>query len=199
MPIQNFTKLVANARREVGVAQAEDVVQDALLVAIEQGRTDLDDRANLRWLSGVVRNKARMCARVARRRRHRDRLWHEADRAEPASPGATPAEVLADLPKALRVVAALVLTGHNRREIAYLLKLPDTALRQRISALKRHMVARGLAAPRELSGLHLDLAYGRIRDALLPTLLLHGGRFASHDPDGHLFLVRPSQTGMPRQ
>jgi hypothetical protein len=92
-----------------------------------------------------------------------------------------------------------VLTGHNRREIAYLLGLPDTALRQRISALKKHLMARGLAAPEELSGLHLDLAYGRIRDALLPALVRHGGAFASHDPDGHLFLVRRSQTGAARQ
>lgn len=196
--MQNFAKLIAIARREAGAMQAEDVVQDALLVAIEQGRADLDDQANLRWLSGVVRNQARMSARAARRRRHRDGLW-QAGRTEPVTENAAPAEVLADLPKALRVIAALVLTGHNRREIAYLLNLPDTALRQRISALKRHLVAKGLAAPQELSGLHLDLAYGRIRDALLPALLRHGGSFASHDPDGHLFFVRPSQTGTPRQ
>ena len=106
-----------------------------------------------------------------------------------------PQTCVADLPKSLRVIAALVLTGHNRREIAYLLNLPDTALRQRISALKRHLVAKGLAAPEELSGLHLDLAYGRIRDVLLPALLRHGGSFASHDPDGHLFVVRRSQNG----
>src|SRR5690606_19665814 len=93
----------------------------------------------------------------------------------------------------------LVLTGHNRREIAYLLDLPDTALRQRISALKRHLTQKGIAAPEELSGLNLDLAYGRIRDALLPALLRHGGTFASHDPDGHLFLVRRSQNAGPRQ
>jgi RNA polymerase sigma-70 factor (ECF subfamily) len=198
MPMQNFAKLIAIARREAGAMQAEDVVQDALLVAIEQGRADLDDQSNLRWLSGVVRNKARMSARTARRQRHRDGLW-QARRTEPVTEDAAPAEVLAGLPKALRVIAALVLTGHNRREIAYLLNLPDTALRQRISALKRHLVARGLAAPQELSGLHLDLAYGRIRDVLLPALLRHGGSFASHDPDGHLFLVRRSQSGTPRQ
>ena len=53
MPMQNFTKLIAIARREAGAMLAEDVVQDALLVAIEQGRADLEDQANLRWLSGV--------------------------------------------------------------------------------------------------------------------------------------------------
>ena len=36
--MQNFTKLIAIARREAGAMLAEDVVQDALLVAIEQGR-----------------------------------------------------------------------------------------------------------------------------------------------------------------
>jgi len=196
--MQNFTKLIAIARREAGAMLAEDVVQDALLVAIEQGRADLEDQANLRWLGGVVRNKARMSARTDRRRRHRDDLWQSRP-TEPGRDTAAPAEVLADLPKSLRVIAALVLTGHNRREIAYLLNLPDTALRQRISALKRHLVAKGLAAPEELSGLHLDLAYGRIRDVLLPALLRHGGSFASHDPDGHLFVVRRSQNGPPRQ
>jgi RNA polymerase sigma-70 factor (ECF subfamily) len=99
----------------------------------------------------------------------------------------------------LRTLAALVLTGHNRREISYLLGLPDTALRQRVAALKRHLTAKNLAAPEELTGLNLNLAYGRIRDALLPALRRHGGFFASHDPDGHLFLVRRSQSGTPRQ
>ena len=36
-------RLKAIARREAGAARAEDVVQDALLIAIEQGRVDLDD------------------------------------------------------------------------------------------------------------------------------------------------------------
>jgi len=198
MGIQGYQDLLAIARREAGAAQADDVVQDALIAALEAGRGDLSELANLRWLRGVVRNKARMTVRTLRRQKQRDGLWL-AGRAEPTSDDTVPGEVLSDLPPALRTVAALALTGHNRREIAYLLNLPDTALRQRVSALKRHMVAKGVAAPHELRGLHLDLAYGRIRDALLPALLRHGGSFASHDPDGHLFVVRRSQTGSPRQ
>ncbi len=97
------------------------------------------------------------------------------------------------MPPALKAVAALTLSGHNRREIAYLLNLSDTALRQRITALKRQLSARGVAMPDGMPGLNLDLAYGRIRDALLPGLLQQGGIFASHDPDGHLFIVRRSQ------
>ena len=82
---------------------------------------------------------------------------------------------------------------HNRREIAWLLNLPDQTLRQRIVALTRKLRAAGLAMPAEFVGLNLDLAYGRIREALLPQLLRQGGIFASHDPDGHLFVVRRSQ------
>lgn len=194
-----YAQLIGIARREAGAAQAEDVVQDALMAAVEAARLDLADEATARWLCGVVRNRARMAARTARRRRRRETDWAEGRR-EPSAVSDPPlGEVLAGLPKALRALAALALTGHNRREIAYLLDLPDTALRQRITALKRLLVARGIAAPQELSGLNLDLAYGRLRDVLLPALHRHGAVFASHDPDGHLFLVRRSQKPGPRQ
>jgi RNA polymerase sigma-70 factor (ECF subfamily) len=115
------------------------------------------------------------------------------------SEGAAPADpaigegILPALPQALRVVALLALTGHSRREIGYLLNLSDAALRQRVVALKGRLKAAGLATPTEFAGLNLDLAYGRIRDALLPQLLRQGGLFATHDPDGHLFVVRRSQ------
>ncbi len=193
-------QLVAIARREAGALHAEDVVQEAMLVAIEQGRHDLADPANCAWLRGVVRNRARMTARSARRWQRRDGAWQGiTTAAEPAPRPDAVADILADLPASLRVLAALVLTGHNRREIAYLLGLSDTALRQRIVALRRRLVARGIAAPGELTGLSLDLAYGRIRDCLLPALERHGGVFASHDPDGHVFLVRRSQNPGARQ
>ena len=99
----------------------------------------------------------------------------------------------------MHTLAALVLTGHNRREIAYLLRLPDTALRQRVVSLRRLLAARGLAAPEEMVGLNLDLAYGRMRIALRQALSRHGGIFASHDPDGHIFVVRRSQNQPARQ
>lgn len=198
MRTQLYAQLLAIARREVGAAHAEDVVQDALLVAVEAGRHDLADPVNARWLGGVVRNRGRMAARTAGRRHRRESAWQSASLA-PAPAAESTTAAIVSLPPALRTLATLVLTGHNRREIAYLLDLPDTALRQRVAALKRHLTREGLAAPAELTGLTLDLAYGRIRDALLPALLRHGGIFASHDPDGHLFLVRPSQNALPRQ
>jgi len=176
------------------------MVQEALVIAVEAGRRDLADAETARWLRGVVRNRARMAARAGRRRLLRDHAWQAlCSAAGPQPEPGGPAEIVAGLPPALRTVAALVLTGHNRREIAYLLELSDPALRQRISALKRLLQRRGLAAPEELAGLSLGLAYGRIRDALLPALLRHGGSFASHDPDGHLFIVRRSHNDMSRQ
>ncbi|WP_417307519.1 RNA polymerase sigma factor [Devosia sp.] len=193
------TQLLAIARRTVGVHHAEDVVQDAMLVAVESGRLNLTDPANTRWLKGVVRNRARMAARTAHRSLRRDSGWHT----DPQPPGQSSStrlpEILTDLPPALRTLAALVLTGHNRREIAWLLDLPDTALRQRILALKRRLAARGLAAPSELTGLNLDLAYGRIRAALQAALDLRAGQFATHDPDGHLFVVHSSRSAPRRQ
>ena len=174
-------------------------MQEALLAAVAAGRADLDDPVNRRWLAGVVRNQARQQIRtnVRRRRREED---HAAIAAAPVTgDGPGPAEVLTGLPPALRAVAALILTGHNRREIAWLLRLPDTALRQRIAALKRVLVQRGVAAPTDFPGLNLDIAYGRIREALLPKLLREGGHFASHDPDGHLFVIRRSQNPIERQ
>lgn len=194
-----YAQLIAIARREGGGTSAEDLVQDAPLIAVEAGRCDPGDPATARWLCGVVRNRARMAARSAHRRLGRETAWSEADNHAPERDSPALATVLDGLSPALRTLAALVLTGHNRREIAYLLHLPETALRQRITALRRHLLARGLAAPGELIGLNLDLAYGRIRDALLPALHRHGGAFASHDPDGHIFLVRPSQNPAPRQ
>lgn len=194
-----YQQLLQLARREHDPAEAEDMVQDALMAAIAAGRDDIETPDNARWLMGVVRNRARMAARAARRRKRRETAWQAARVPDAKADDTRQDDILAGLPPALRTVAALVLTGHNRREIAYLLALPDTALRQRIAALKRHLAAKNLAAPEELTGLNLDLAYGRIRDCLLPALQRHGGVFASHDPDGHLFLIKRSQTDTSRQ
>jgi DNA-directed RNA polymerase specialized sigma24 family protein len=192
----DYVQLVSLARRCSRRAdEAEDLVHDALLVALSCGRGDLGDAANRRWVAGVVRNAARMQARTAIRRKSRDAAWLAVqDHACPPPPAASSVlRIVEGLSSSLRAVAALALSGHNRREIAYLLRISDDALRQRIHALRREFARRGAAMPEGPAGLTLDLPYGRLRQAMLPGLRKHGGVFASHDPDGHLFYVKRSQ------
>lgn len=189
-----YAQLLAIARRVTRRAdEADDLVQDALLEAVRSGRM-IAGPQDMRWLGGIIRNRAKLVARGASRTRLRETHWQSL-RPEPAPPAEAPdlSAMLSGLPPALKAVAALTLSGHNRREIAYLLDLSDAALRQRIAALKRQLKGAGITMPEGMPGLNLDLAYGRIRDALLPGLLRQGGIFASHDPDGHLFIVRRSQ------
>jgi DNA-directed RNA polymerase specialized sigma24 family protein len=195
MRTQLYSQLLAIACRHAGPLAAEDVVQDAMVAAVRAGRMDLANPGTARWLTGVVRNRARMTARSSWRRQMRETRWQADDVAEAERDGHEADQIFAGLSKPLRVVVALALTGHDRREIAHLLSLSDAALRQRIKSLKRHMAHKGLAAPDELRGLHLDLAYGRIRDALSAALKQQDAFLGSHDPDGHLFLVRRSQKG----
>ncbi|WEK04251.1 MAG: sigma factor [Candidatus Devosia phytovorans] len=195
-----YAQLQATARRESRDAHgADDLVQEAMLAAVLAGRTDFDAPETGRWLTGVVRNQARMAARTAMRRKRRETRWVDETIRPAEAQVQDVTAVLKTLPPSLKALAALTLSGHNRREIAWLLDLSDTALRQRVVALKRHLVKTGLVTPDDLPGLSLDLAYGRIRDALLPALLRDGGVLASHDPDGHLFVLRRSQKPDPRQ
>lgn len=186
-----YDQLLVLARRcSRQPADADDLLQDALIEAIRVGRADFTRPEHRRWLAGVMRNKAKMAARGATRGRLRDTLWQETRSPPPAADETPFSTLLSGLPPALKAVAALALSGHDRREIAYLLRLDDVTLRQRISTLGKRLRAAGLTLPQGTPGLGLTLAYGRIRDALLPALLREGGVFASHDPDGHLFIVR---------
>jgi len=189
-----YGKLLGLARRYARDGEdAEDIVQEALIAAVAAGREDFSDSVNRRWIAGAIRRRAAFDARSAVRRRQREARWQSergASEGPPEGPGLE--AMLAGLPKGLRVVAALALSGHSRVEIAYLLGLTDPALRQRIRALKRALGRAGVAMPHEMTGLDRDLAYGAIRQALAPALRRHGGAFATHDPDGHLFVVRKS-------
>jgi RNA polymerase sigma-70 factor (ECF subfamily) len=196
-----YGQMLNLARRHTRrAAEAEDLLQDALVAAIAAGRADFERDDNRRWLAGVIRKRALFVARGAGRRVWRETAW-SGTVPEPVSQGNPEAlqAAIADLAPSLRLVAALALSGHSRAEIGWLLRLSDTALRQRISTLRRALAARGFGVPDNTPGLSLDLPYGRIRDALLPQLVRAEGLFASHDPDGHLFIIKRSQTPMPRQ
>lgn len=190
-----FADLHALARRASRRPdEADDLVQSALLAALEAGRTDMSSPDTRRWLAGVIRNRAAFEARTAGRRRKRETRY-VAD-AGPVEPGGPAAASVDHLSPALRVTALLALSGHTRQEIGWLLNLSDPALRQRISQLKRAL-SRTLSAPD--AGPSGELAFGRIRRALLGPARRDQAFLASHDPDGHLFVLSRSQKPNPRQ
>jgi len=200
---RQFADLHALARRASRRPdEADDLLQTALLAALESGRTDLSAPETRRWLAGVIRNRAAFDARSSARRRRRETGWSEdflshAQRGGGGSPrlrGETEGAIAA-LSPALRVTALLALSGHTRQEIGWLLNLSDTALRQRISQLKRALDA----VPAPDTGPTGALAFGRIRRALLGPARRPEAFLASHDPDGHLFVVSRSQISTPRQ
>ena len=192
---RTFSDLHALARRVSRRAdEADDLVQDALLTALECGRTNLAAPETRRWLAGVIRNRAAFDARTSVRRRRRETGWSEAQPATAASTETLTPE-LAHLSPALRVTVLLALSGHTRQEIGWLLNLSDVALRQRISQLKRALDT----TPTPDATLTGPLAFGRIRRALLGPTRRPDAILASHDPDGHLFVVSRSQISTPRQ
>ena len=189
-----FADLHALARRASRrPEEADDLLQAALLAALEAGRTDLAAPETRRWLAGVIRNRGAFDARTSARRRRRETGWSEALPAT-STPADTASPELAHLSPALRVTALLALSGHTRQEIGWLLHLSDDALRQRISQLKRALA--GATANGDPTG---PLAFGRIRRALLGPSRRPEAFLASHDPDGHLFVISRSQISTPRQ
>lgn len=196
MPAQrHFRDLHALARRVARRSgDADDLLQQAILAALETGRTDLASPETRRWLAGVIRNRAAFDARTAGRSRRRETAWSEtqvqSDGPRPNDPGLPP------LSPALRVTALLALSGHTRQEIGWLLNLSDAALRQRVSQLRRALANTEPAGSGDPTGV---LAFGRIRRALLAPGRRNNAFLASHDPDGHLFVVSRSQIPPLRQ
>jgi len=182
------------SRRPDEADEADDLLQTALLATLESGRTDLAAPETRRWLAGVIRNRAAFDARSAARRRHRETGWNEAQ-PHAAANAEAPAPELGHLSPALRITALLALSGHTRQEIGWLLNLTDDALRQRISQLKRALAGASATDAGPAGG----LAFGRIRRALLGPTRRDDAFLASHDPDGHLFVISRSQIPGPRQ
>jgi RNA polymerase sigma-70 factor (ECF subfamily) len=144
---------------------------------------------NQRWVAGTLKKLGAMVARGAVRRRLRETRW-SADQdgtPVPEDPSLTCQlpEVRA-LPPSLRVVAMLALAGHDRQEIAWLLGVTDTALRKRISTLRKRFAALAMV-PGEGTGT-ADLPLGLIRRALLPVVRASHAA-GTHDPDGHLVVL----------
>jgi RNA polymerase sigma-70 factor (ECF subfamily) len=170
------------ARCSVIRHEAEDLVQDVLLSAVEKNR-DCGDPSFLPWATGAIRNRARFAARTAARRKRREHSYAAEPERSAHSLPRFPDAFLISLPRSRRVVALLVNLGMGRREITYLLGLSDLAMRQRIAGVRRAFAA--FAGEAE-TGPHASFeADGLARRALKASLLESGQRrFAVRDPDG---------------
>ena len=212
MDLPAYRRLQALARRHARRPEdAQDLVQDALLAGLEQGREDAA------WLAGTVRNLALMQARTEGRRRRRDAeaaadamidLSANGDRSPAApAPEASPSSgaLLAALPPSARRVAVLALHGMNAEEIRCVLGIAETAFRQRLTVIRKALVALPPAQRAEALALayvrdparSADLQFGLVRRALKAALSgahgpgTHG--LGTHDADGHLIVLRPGR------
>jgi DNA-directed RNA polymerase specialized sigma24 family protein len=199
LPPALFSQLLREARRAARRrTEAEDLFQTVWLAAVEAGREDLSCVANRRWFVGALRKRALFDARTAVRRRtreHRTALMnvHVGESVE------VPARFVERLPPKLRTTALLALTGHTKREVLWLLRINEPALRQRIADIRRRWRVEGGGSLDGVSGLGGQLDFGIIRRALLRPAQRAGVVLASHDPDGHLFVVSTSRKPGARQ
>ena len=200
MDLEAYRRLRSQARRHSRRAQdADDLVQDALVAALEANRFDEN------WLAGVMRNQAALAARGAIRRRRRESVA-AAESDEAGSAGFAPrtaleaGSVLAALPPAARRMAVLALHGLAPEEIRWILGLTPAAFRQRLTRIRRQLgelpprlraEALALAYVRDPAR-SVDLQFGLVRRALKAAL---GGRagLGTHDADGHLIVIRGRQ------
>jgi RNA polymerase sigma-70 factor (ECF subfamily) len=191
MDLDTYRQLRAQALRLTRrVEEAEDLVQDTLLAALQARRADLP------WLTGVLRHQAAMAARTAVRRRRREtRLT--IDEATPADePVPVSRAWLATLPPSARRVAVLALHGLSADEIRWILRIEPTTFRQRLTRIRK---ALGELAPEaRAQGLALayvrdpvrsvELQFGLVRRALKAAMEAGEG-LGTHDPDGHLLVI----------
>lgn len=173
---------------------ADDLVQDTLLIALQAGRHDLP------WLSGVLRRQAMLTARTAVRRRAREATTAaDIDDAAAGSTGETAALAppwLEGLPPSARRVAVLALHGLSADEIRWLLRIEPTAFRQRLTRIRRTLAAQSSAVRAD----SIALAYARdparcvalqfgLTRRVLKAAMRVGEGLGTHDPDGHLILI----------
>lgn len=128
---------------------AEDVVQEAFLVALDRAAAFDAARAFAPWLHGIVRHKARrLRARAARRRRllalfgRRDRVESGNEREDAAMTGARARELVDALPEMQRRCFDLhVSHGVPTAEVAARFGIAESTVRQHIfrarAALRR--------------------------------------------------------------
>jgi DNA-directed RNA polymerase specialized sigma24 family protein len=179
--------------------EAADLLQDALLIAIDAGRLDLNDPRNRAWFNGVISKQAAMTARSAARRKIRDAA-HRPGTSELRSSTDRDAllAMIRQLPRSARIVATLALHGMKREEIAYVLDLSPTALRQRLTTIRRAWknVSADVCSDGSITTdttIGQDLELGLLRRSLLAIVQQRSG-LGFHDPDGHLIIVEKNSS-----
>jgi DNA-directed RNA polymerase specialized sigma24 family protein len=202
MDLATYRRLRARARRlSKRPADADDLLQDALLAALEAGRDDAP------WLEGVLKNQAAMTARGAMRRRRREAISVDAEPTaafDAADHGPARENLLRSLPPAARRVAVLALHGLSAEEIRWILGLADTAFRQRLTRIRKALgelppaqraQAQALAYLRDPARA-VELQFGLVRRALKAALAGRAG-LGTHDADGHLLVIRGAHGSPP--
>ncbi|MFT3805868.1 RNA polymerase sigma factor [Arenimonas sp.] len=202
MDLPTYRELRQHARRYANrTDEAEDLVQDALLAALQADRHDMP------WLIGVLQRQAAMAARTAARRKQResraDDLHESGQEASLSvthaqdSTRAVLAQLLDRLAPAARRVAVLALHGLNAEEIRWILDITAEAFRQRLSSIRKalgglspELRAESLALAYVRNPVRsLDLEFGLVRRSL-HAALAGGAGLGTHDPDGHLLIIR---------
>jgi DNA-directed RNA polymerase specialized sigma24 family protein len=186
---QAYREILRMARRFThSEDEARELVQDAVMLALARGFDDWSTPARRGWLWGVVRRRAAFVQRGQVRQRRREELPDGPPGSDVVS-WVWQEDFLASLPRSLRVVAALASADLCAAEIRWLLGLSDTALRQRLTSLRRAVRAEPEHPTRARTGLQHWL--GPRRAQLLAGLRRQQGRVvATHDPDGHVILLR---------
>lgn len=194
--LQRIAYLYSRKKEEVA-----DLVQDLFLEAVRIGK-NLSEPGFLPWAHGVLRNRAAFIARTEGRRKKREVLFDGNLSEDHCTFNVFPEAFFEALRPSLRIIGRLINCGLNRKEILYLINIPDSAFRQRLTALRREwssytdVTGKG---PEISSESETTLQRGLIRRSLHRSIrdpkgkddMDSGGRIiGSYDPDGHLFTIR---------
>lgn len=213
MTSREYDDLLEIARRYTRVShEAHDLLQDALIVSIEENRYDFSIDANRSWIRGVIRNLASQVARTSVRRKQRENGYSNSNLERTTDPEmdsdhheeSAGHRFLHALSPAARSVAVLILHGLNRKEIGTVLSLSDTALRQRLTSIRKALaplspeirqdiIAMAYASREARKTAHADLPMGLIRKTLMKRLAQERAQgyasIGTHDPSGHLIVI----------
>ncbi|MEM1269943.1 MAG: hypothetical protein AAGI08_07830 [Bacteroidota bacterium] len=202
MTLLEYQTWLRRARRHAfSDAEAADLLHDVLLSAAKQGRLDLTEETNRRWLSGALRRHAAFLARSTVRRRAREeaRAVQREETAEMTDleSGAAWVDILSDLPASARRVVLLGLHGLSRPEIRAALQISDAALRQRLRIARQYLAQlppdllqalKTTAAARHEARAE-QVPIGLLRRALQRRLVDTPAEIGTHDPDGHPLIL----------